>query len=62
MSMAAKLSDLVDETSGVNLQTEGHADVPPQRAKDLWELEALVSSPSHSLILVPGQEAPIHLP
>ena len=27
---------------------EGHADVPPQRAKDLWESEALGSSPSHS--------------
>ena len=49
MSMAAKLSDLVDETSGANLQMEGHADVPPQSAKDLWELEASESSPSHSL-------------
>ena len=46
MSMAAKLSDLVDETSGINLQTEGHVDVPPWRAKDLWEPEALDSSPS----------------
>ena len=49
MSMAAKLSDLVDETSGANLQMEGYADMPPQSAKDLWELEALDSSPSHSL-------------
>ena len=49
MSMAAKLRDLVVEISGVNLQTEGHVDVPPQSAKDLWELEALGSSPSHSL-------------
>ena len=47
--MAAKLSDLVGETSGVNLQMESHADVLPQSAKDLWELEALDSSPSHSL-------------
>ena len=46
MSMAAKLSDLVDETSGVNLQMEGHVDMPPQSAKDLQELEALGSSPS----------------
>ena len=46
--MAAKSSDLVDETSGVNLQTEGHMDMPPQGAKELWELEALGSSPSHS--------------
>ena len=45
--MAAKLSNLVDETSGVNLQMEGHADMPPQSAKDLRELEALDSSPSH---------------
>ena len=48
MSMAAKSSDLVDEMSGANLQTEGHADVPPQSAKDLWESEALGSSPSCS--------------
>ena len=46
MSMAAKLSNLVDETSGANLQMEGHVDVPSQSAKDLQELEALDSSPS----------------
>ena len=46
MSVAAKLSDLVDEMSRVNLQTEGHMDMPPQSAKDLWEPEALDSSPS----------------
>ena len=45
--MAAKSSDLVDEMSGVNLQMEGHMDVPPQSAKDLWEPEASESSPSH---------------
>ena len=49
MSMAAKLSDLVDEMSGVNLQMEGHMDVPPQSVKDLREPEALDSSPSHLL-------------
>ena len=49
MSMAAKLSDLVDELSGANLQMEGHVDVPPQSAKDLWEPEASDSSPSHLL-------------
>ena len=43
--MAAKSSDLVDEMSGANLQTEGHADVPSQSAKDLQESEALDSSP-----------------
>ena len=45
--MAAKSSDLVDEMSGANLQMEGHVDMPPQSAKDLWELEASDSSPSH---------------
>ena len=47
MSMTAKSSDLVVETSGANLQMEGHKDVPAQNAKDLWEPEALDSSPSH---------------
>ena len=47
MSMAAKLSNLVDEMSGANLQMEGHADVPSQSAKDLQESEASDSSPSH---------------
>ena len=46
MSMPTKLSDLVYEMSGVNLQMEGHADVPPQSTKDLWEPEASDSSPS----------------
>ena len=35
MSMAAKSSDLVDETSGANLQMEGHVDMPSQSVKDL---------------------------
>ena len=48
VSMATKLSDLVDKMSGAYLQMEGHADMPSQSAKDLWELEALGSSPSHS--------------
>ena len=46
MSMAAKLSDLVDETSGANLQVEGHTDVPTRNVKDLLEPEASDSSPS----------------
>ena len=46
MSMAAKSSDLVDETSGANLQTEGHEDAPAKSAKDLQEPEALDSPPS----------------
>ena len=47
VSMAAKLSDLVDEMSGANPWTESHADMPPQSAKDLQESEASDSSPSH---------------
>ena len=46
MSMAAKLSDLVNRMSGPDLQTEGQADVP--------------SLPL--AILVPGQEAAVQLP
>ena len=47
--MAAKSSDLGDRTSGANLQMEGHVDMLSQSAEDQWELEALGSSPSHSL-------------
>ena len=46
--MAAKLGDLVDKMSGVNLQMEGHVDMPSQSTKDLQELEALGSFSSHS--------------
>ena len=55
MSMAAKLSELVDKTSGANLQIEGHVDTPPQSAKNLWELEAFGSSPSCSLSWSPAR-------
>ena len=48
MSVAARLSDLVDKMSGANPQMEGYMDVPSQSAKDLQELEALGSSPSCS--------------
>ena len=58
MSMAAKSSDLVDETSGANLQAEGHADVPTQSAKDLQEPEALDSSPSCSPSWSPVRRPP----
>ena len=46
MSVAAKLSDLVDKMSGANLQIDGHMEVPTQIAKDPWELEEEDSSPS----------------
>ena len=58
VSMAAKSSDLVDETSGVNLQMEGHADMPSQSVKDLWEVEVLDSSPSHLPSWSPAQRLP----
>ena len=45
MSMAAKLSDLVDKLSGANLQADGHAVVPTQSVKDLWEPGEEDSSP-----------------
>ena len=46
MSMAAKLSDLVDKMSADNLQVDGLAEVQTQSAKDLQELEEEDSSPS----------------
>ena len=55
MSMAAKLSDLVDKISGANLQADGHVEVPTQSAKDLQEPEEEDSSPSHSLSWSPAQ-------
>ena len=55
MSMAARSSDLVDETSGANHQMEGYVDVLAQGAKDLWELEALDGSPSCSPSWSPAQ-------
>ena len=47
--MAVKSSDIVDKTSGPNLQTDGHVDVPTQSAKNLQEPEVDDSSPSCSL-------------
>ena len=58
MSMAAKSSDLVDKTSGANLQVDDHAEVPTQGAKDLQEPEEEDSSPSHSLSWSPAQRLP----
>ena len=52
--MAAKSSDLVDKTSGANLQVDGHVEVPTQSAKDPWELEEEDSSPSHLPFLSPA--------
>ena len=52
--MTAKLSNLVDKTSGASLQVDGHVEVPTQSAKDLRELEEEDSSlPTHCLGLQP---------
>ena len=58
MSMAAKSSDLVDEMSGANLQTEGYADVTPQSVKDLQEPEGSDSSPSNLPSWSPARRPP----
>ena len=55
MSMAAKLSNLVDKMSGANLQVDGHMEVLTQSAKDLWEPEEEDSSPSHLPSWSPAQ-------
>ena len=47
MSMAAKSSDLVDKTSGANLQVDGHVEVPTHSAKDPQEPDKEDISPSH---------------
>ena len=60
--MVAKSSDLVDETSGANIQMEGHADVPSQSAKDLQELEASDSSPSQPPSWSPARRLPSSCP
>ena len=60
--MAAKSSNLVDETSGANLQMDDHADVPTQSVKDLWEPEALYSPPSCLLSWSLAWRLPSHCP
>ena len=62
MSMAAKLNDLVDKMSGANLQMDGHAEVPTQSAKDLWEPQEDDSSSSHSPSWSPAQRLPSGCP
>ena len=53
--MAAKLSDLTEETSGASLQVDGQMEEPTQGAKDLQELEEADSSPSPSPLWSPAQ-------
>ena len=56
--MAAKSSDLVDKTSGANIQADGQAEVPTQGVKDLWEPEEKDSSPFHLLLWSPAGSPP----
>ena len=55
MSMAAKLSNLVDKMSEANLQVDGQAEKPAQGAADLWETEEEDSSPLCSPMWSPTQ-------
>ena len=62
MSMAAKLSNLVDKMPGDNLQTDGQVYVSAQNAKDLWEPEEEDSSPSCLPSWSPAQRPPSSQP
>ena len=56
--MATRFSDLEDQTSGANLQTEGCANVLSQSQKDPEEMGALGSSPSHLPSWYPARRLP----
>ena len=47
-SMATKSSDLDDQTSGANFQTDGHTPIPSRGWEDPEETSALDNAPSHS--------------
>ena len=47
MSMATRSSNLEDQTSGANLQTEGYMDMQSWSQKGTEEMGTLGSSPSH---------------
>ena len=48
VSMATRSSNLDDQMSGVNIQTEGHTLTPPSGWTGLEDQEAFGSTPSHS--------------
>ena len=58
MSMAAKMSDRGDNMTEANLQADGLAEEPAQRAVDWWEMEGEDSSPHNSPIWSPVQRLP----
>ena len=59
MSMAAKSSNLVDETSEANFQTDGQVKKPAQGAADLQETEEEDSSPLCLATWSPVQRLPL---
>ena len=59
MSMAAKLSDLIDKMSEANLQADGQMEKPAQGAEDLWEMEEEDSSPLQLPTWSPIQRLPL---
>ena len=48
MSMATRSSNLDDQKSGVNVQTEGHTLTPPRSWNGSEDTQAFGSAPSHS--------------
>ena len=59
MSMAAKLSELVDKMSEANLQVDGQVEKPAKGAADLQEMEEGDSSPLHLPMWSPVQWLPL---
>ena len=59
VSMAAKLSNLVDKISKANHQVDGQAEKPAQGVADLQETEGEDSSPLHSPMWSPVQRSPL---
>ena len=62
MSMDTRSSDLEDQISGANLQTEGHMGVQSQHQKDPEEMGTLGSSPSHLPFWSPARRLPPNYP
>ena len=56
-SMATKCSNLEDQISGANLQTEGYTPIPSRGHMDPEEMRVLHSAPLPLAILVSDQEA-----
>ena len=60
VSMAARSSDLDDQKSGVDLQTEGHTLTPPSSQNGPEDPEAFGSAPSQSQSLSPARKPDCH--